>query len=110
VVVVAAGWVVRHWLARRELVPSRGSGTEPVPVRAGAPVTASAPVTAPAPVTASSVTVTSAFAPPTTVTIAVPAEAVPAEAVPAEAVPAGGPRRFLTGWLPVSQTPNEPSR
>jgi len=62
VVVVAAGWVVRHRLARRELVPIRGSGTEPVPVTAGAPVTTS------------SVTVTSAFAPPTTVTISAPAE------------------------------------
>jgi len=87
VVVVAAGWVVRHWLARRELVPIQGSDIEPLPVRVKSPVTAGAPGTARATVTASSVTVTSAFAPPTTVTISVPTETVPAETVPAETVP-----------------------
>jgi hypothetical protein len=95
VVVVAAGWVVRHWVVRREL--ARGGGTEPAPVTAGPLVTAGPPVTASPPVTAGplvtagspvtasplvttrSVTVTSAFAPPTTVTISVPTETVPAE-------------------------------
>jgi hypothetical protein len=74
VVVVAAGWLVRHRIAGREpawreLVRRRSDGTEPVPVPAGSVVPAGSHGTV------ASVTVTSAFAPPTTVTITAPAEA-----------------------------------
>jgi Glycosyltransferase family 87 len=106
VLVVAAAWLVRRWLARR------GAGLEPVPVLASSalpgtspapdtpsvpessPVPGSSPVPDSSPAPAGTMTVTSAFAPPTTVTMG------------------GGPflPGFLTGWLPVSQIPNEEGR